>query len=150
MKKNFIIFIFLSLVFGTATGLGINLLTKKQKRSDQVNTTTPKELVVTDKSSIKERDVFGSQNANNFKDMAEGYLEIGGHKEGEGTHKILRPGGISQNVYLTSSITDLTQFEGMTVKVWGETFNAQKAGWLMDVGRVEVIKIKGEKPFEAE
>ena len=68
----------------------------------------------------------------------EGNLESGGIN-GEGTHKLIRPGGDSQTVYLTSSVLDLNQFVGKKVKVWGQTFSAKKAGWLMDVGRVEVL-----------
>jgi hypothetical protein len=36
----------------------------------------------------------------------------------------------------------------MQVKVWGETFKGQKAGWLMDVGRVQVIDTEAEAPVE--
>jgi hypothetical protein len=36
----------------------------------------------------------------------------------------------------------------MIVKVWGETNKAQKAGWLMDVGRVQVVNPQGEAPAE--
>lgn len=79
----------------------------------------------------------GSSDSKTFKDSAEGTIEEGGINE-EGTHKLLRPGGESQTVALTSSILDLSQFEGKKVKVWGETFAAQKAGWLMDVGKVEL------------
>lgn len=81
--------------------------------------------------------VVGASNAKNFKDSAEGTLEAGG-VDGEGTHHLVRPGGPSQNVYLTSSVLDLNQFVGKKVKVWGETFAAQQAGWFMDVGKVEV------------
>ncbi len=81
--------------------------------------------------------VVGSSNAKNFKDSAEGTLEAGG-VDGEGTHHLVRPGGPSQNVYLTSSVLDLNQFVGKKVKVWGETFAAQQAGWFMDVGKLEV------------
>ena len=82
-----------------------------------------------------------------FKDSAEGYLEEGG-LEGEGSHKLLRPGGDSQTVYLTSSVTDLDELVGTEVRIWGETFKGQKAGWLMDVGRVEVLKVDAESPAE--
>lgn len=82
--------------------------------------------------------VVGSADAKTFKDSAQGELESGGI-DGEGTHKLIRPGGDSQTVVLTSSVLDLSQFEGKRVKVWGETFAAQKAGWLMDVGKVEVL-----------
>ncbi len=52
---------------------------------------------------------------------------------------MVRPGGDSQNVYLTSSIIDLSRFVKKKVKVWGETHAAQHVGWLMDVGRLEVL-----------
>jgi len=94
--------------------------------------------------NVKAGDVFGST-SDDFKDYTEGYLEVGG-VDGEGSHHLVRLGGESQTVYLTSSVTDLSKFEGMEVKVWGETNKGQKAGWLMDVGRVEVVKIEGQLP----
>lgn len=72
-----------------------------------------------------------------FKDSATGLLKEGGI-EGEGNFHLERPGGVSQNVYLTSGTVDLSKFLGKKVKVWGQTLNSQKAGWLMDVGLVEV------------
>lgn len=72
-----------------------------------------------------------------FPDTAEGKLEAGGI-DGEGAFHLVRPGGDSQNVYMTSSAVDLAQFIGKKVKVWGQTQTAQKAGWLMDVGKVEI------------
>lgn len=81
---------------------------------------------------------FGSDDTKTFKDTAEGKLENGGI-EGEGQYHLVRPGGDSQNVYLTSSSVDLSQFIGKKIKVWGQTQTAQTAGWLMDVGRVEVL-----------
>jgi len=80
---------------------------------------------------------FGSGDTKTFKDTAEGKLEAGGI-DGEGQYHLVRPGGDSQNVYLTSSYVDLSQFVGKKIKVWGETQAAQKAGWLMDVGKVQV------------
>ena len=74
-----------------------------------------------------------------FSDSAEGKLEEGGIED-EGSHHLVRPGGESQYVYLTSSIVDLDKFIGRQVKVWGETFAGQKAGWLMDVGKVKVLE----------
>ncbi len=76
----------------------------------------------------------------NFKDTAEGKIEVNDNSGGsEGSHILLRPGGASQTAYLTSSVVDLNQFVGKCVQVWGETFAAQKAGWLMDVGRVKLL-----------
>lgn len=72
-----------------------------------------------------------------FPDSVEGKLQEGG-VEGEGSFHLERPGGESQNVYLTSSTVDLSKYIGKKVKVWGQTFTAEKAGWLMDVGYIEV------------
>lgn len=88
---------------------------------------------------IEKGAVYGSNDLKTFKDTAEGQLEKGGI-DGEGSHHLVRPGGESQTVYLTSSIIDLDLFAGRKVKVWGETNTARKAGWLMDVGRVEVLE----------
>lgn len=87
---------------------------------------------------VKGEKVVGSQDKKTFKDNTEGVLEKGG-MNGEGTHHLIREGGPSQTAYLTSSVVDLDDFIGKKVRVWGETFGAEKAGWLMDVGRVEVL-----------
>ncbi len=105
----------------------------------------PTEISQVAGDNVKVGDVFGSVDTETFDTNAEGYLETGG-LDGEGSHSLIRPGGKSQTVYLTSSVTDLGKFEGMTIKVWGETFRGQKAGWLMDVGRVEVVTLQGERP----
>ncbi len=81
---------------------------------------------------------YGAGDTKTFKDTAEGVLKEGG-VEGEGQYHLERPGGDSQNVYMTSSLVDLSEFVGKKIKVWGETQKAQTAGWLMDVGKVEVL-----------
>ena len=73
-----------------------------------------------------------------FSDNAIGRLEVN-DENGEGSHKLIRPGGKSQTAYLTSSVIDLNQFTGKCVQVWGQTFTAQKAGWFLDVGRVKLL-----------
>lgn len=88
-------------------------------------------------SSINVGSTFGSNDVATFKDTAEGTVQQGGI-DGEGQYHLVRPGGDSQNVYMTSSVVDLSKFIGHKVKVWGQTQAAKKAGWLMDVGRVEV------------
>jgi len=94
-------------------------------------------------SKILKRDtpkkIVGSEDTSIFKDQAVGVIEEGGLDE-EGTHKLLREGGPSQTAYLTSSTVDLDEFIGNKVRIWGETFAGQKASWLMDVGRVEVLE----------
>jgi len=89
---------------------------------------------------IKTEKVVGSTDTSTFRDSAEGVLENGGI-DGEGTHHLVRAEGRpDQNAYLTSSVVDLDQYAGKKVKVWGETFTAQKAGWLMDVGKIELLE----------
>ncbi|MDO8639550.1 MAG: hypothetical protein Q7R53_01360 [bacterium] len=89
-------------------------------------------------SSVSKGAVVGSNDLKTFKDMAEGLLKTGGIN-GEGQFHLVRPGGESQNVYLTSSSVDLSKFIDKKIKVWGQTQKAQTAGWLMDVGRVEAL-----------
>ncbi len=137
-------------VAGLLTGFGINKLKAKTMGGSNEDTGTSGGIVAKvaqDVNSIQPGQVFGTADEKNFKDKAEGYLEAGGI-DGEGSHHLLREGGASQTVYLTSSVTDLSKFEGMRVKVWGETFKGLKAAWLMDVGRVQVVDVKGQKPTE--
>lgn len=88
---------------------------------------------------IKTEKVEGIADTKTFKDSAEGTIEKGGIN-GEGTHKLLREGGPSQTAYLVSSVIDLDTYVGKKVKVWGETFAAEKAAWLMDVGKIEILE----------
>lgn len=90
-------------------------------------------------SNISKGQTFGSDDTKTFKDQAVGILKKGG-TDGEGAYHLVRPGGDSQNVYLTSSLVDLSIFLDRKIKVWGQTQKAQRAGWLMDVGRVEVLE----------
>lgn len=94
---------------------------------------------LSDGSSIPKGTVVGSNDTKTFKDIAEGILKEGGI-DGEGAFHLERPGGESQNVYLTSSSVDLSKFINRKIKVWGQTQKAQHAGWLMDVGKVEVLE----------
>lgn len=106
--------------------------------SRQGGSSTPTE-VAQEGTELKSGQVFGSSDEKAFRDSAEGTLAKGG-VDGEGSHKLIRPGGDSQTVYLTSSALNLDEFVGRKVKVWGETFTAQKAGWFMDAGRVEILE----------
>jgi hypothetical protein len=81
--------------------------------------------------------VVGSADTTTFKDSAIGVIQKNG-TDGEGTHSLIRDGGPSQTVTLMSSVVDLDQYVGKKVKVFGQTMAAQKAAWLMDVGRIEL------------
>ncbi len=96
-------------------------------------------------TGVKVGDIYGSASEKIFKDSATGVIDKGGFN-GEGTHKLVRPGGVSQTVYLTSSVVDLDTLVGDQVTIWGETFKGQKVGWLMDVGRVKVENLNMPLP----
>jgi hypothetical protein len=124
------IFIFIT---AAVLGLGSGLALARSGRTFPANTAeTPKA------GAIETGKKYGSDDTKTFRDTAEGILREGGI-DGEGQYHLERPGGPSKNVYLTSSVVDLSLFKGKRVKVWGETQKAQKAGWLMDVGRVQVL-----------
>ena len=127
LAKKTILAIVLILLSGILTGYLLSSAAKKQQISSG-----------TAEGNIGQKKVVGTSDTKTFKDFAEGVLEEGG-VNGEGTHRLIRPGGDSQTVYLTSSVLDLNQFTGKKVRVWGETFSAQQAGWLMDVGKIEVL-----------
>lgn len=119
----FFTFIALAVVIGVILGFGFSRFNKKSMSISKNVKTTAQTAGVVDKKT--------------FKDSAEGVLREGGI-DGEGNFHLERPGGISQNVYLTSTTVDLSTYIGKKIKVWGQTFQGQTAGWLMDVGLVEV------------
>lgn len=127
VDKKMLLSFFLIIVAGIVTGFFAGF-TKKMTAKSGGKT-----------SDNKIESAAGIKDTKTFKDTAEGVLKEGGI-EGEGSFHLERSGGKSQNVYLTSSTVDLSEYVGMKVKVRGETFKAEKAGWLMDVGFVEVIK----------
>lgn len=126
MKNAWIVFVIIAFL-GVGTGFALSKIISKEGGSPLAGVG----------QTLKGK-TFGSGDTKIFKDSAEGTLKEGGI-EGEGQYHLVRPGGDSQNVYLTSSLVDLSQFINKKVKVWGETQKAQHAGWLMDVGKVEVL-----------
>lgn len=129
---NFVIILIIVIILGAGTGYMLKKSAPGIVPSTTLSSPTDKNAVVAGKS-------YGSNDTSSFKDTAEGTLKEGGIGD-EGQFHLERPGGESQNVYLTSSIVDLSLFINRKIKIWGETQKAQKAGWLMDVGKVEVLK----------
>lgn len=124
------IFIFLLVVvLGVGTGYGASQYSKSKTNSATKQTTT---------AASEDGKTEGVTDTTNFKDTAEGILIEGGI-DGEGQYHLQRPGGESQNVYLTSSAIDLTKYINKKVQVWGQTFTSEKAGWLMDVGKIKEL-----------
>ncbi len=142
--KVFMIGVGLAIVLGLGTGYIVAAITKPAEVLPLASTTDNK-TGTTATTTIKVGQVFGSKDASAFKDSAEGIILAGGIGN-EGSHHLVRAGGASQNVYLTSSVLDLKMFENTKVKIYGETFKGKKAGWLMDVGRAEVIELNAPLP----
>lgn len=117
-----------AVLLGFGTGFGISKLIPASTSSSTASNT---------KATADGKTAAGIADKSTFKDSAEGLLKEGGI-DGEGSFHLERPGGESQNVYLTSSTVDLSAFVGKKVKVMGQTFSSDKAGWLMDVGYVEL------------
>lgn len=130
--KNLLIILVFTVILGGITGYVIATQTKVSGG----NTLTSGTI---NSSEITKGTIVGSNDTKTFKDVASGTLKDGGI-EGEGQFHLVRPGGDSQSVYLTSSSVDLSKFINKKIKVWGQTQTAQYAGWLMDVGRVEVLE----------
>lgn len=128
-KKKMLLMVLILIFLGVSSGYGLYLW-KKPK--------TIKRLATQVEGVLTTGDTFGVVDEEAFKDEASGIMTAGGIDD-EGSHHLVREGGESKYVYLTSSIIDLDQFIGKEVKIWGETFKAQKAGWLMDVGRLEIL-----------
>jgi len=140
-KKNTtrILFVSLAIVAGLLSGFFLSQAKLKQAGLPTVGeggmTQNP-----ADASSVKVGDVFGSKDQESFRDSATGIIQPGGI-DGEGSHHLERGNDESQWVYLTSSVVDLDLFLTTEVELWGETFQGKKAGWLMDVGRLKVLKL---------
>lgn len=90
-------------------------------------------------SSNKELEEAGLGDEKSYASTTEGVLKKGGIK-GEGTHYIDRGLGENKYVYLTSSVVDLDSFVDKKVTVWGETISAKYASWMIDVGKIKVVK----------
>ena len=121
---TFFTLIAVAVIIGAVLSFSFSRFNKKTTNNSNAKTTAQSAGVVDKKT---------------FKDSVEGILREGGI-DGEGNFHLERPGGLSQNVYLTSTTVDLSNYIGKKVKVWGQTFQAEKAGWLMDVGLVEIEK----------
>lgn len=131
LTNKVIVLIFAAVVLGILSGFGFS-----RNASISGSTTTNSTMNL---SNASKGTVVGSNDTKTFSDITEGIVKKGGI-DGEGTFHLVRPGGESQNVYLTSSNIDLQALIDRKIKVWGQTIQAQHAGWLMDVGRVEVLQ----------
>jgi hypothetical protein len=128
--QKLLIILIIAVVLGLGSGYGLS-----KRAAVGVDTTGG----TASSSKVEKGTIVGSGDTKIFKDVAEGILKMGGI-DGEGAYHLVRPGGDSQKVYLTSSHVDLSKFISRKIKVWGETQAAKVAGWLMDVGKLEVLQ----------
>jgi ABC-type ATPase involved in cell division len=107
LTGKLVTFLWVVLLLGGITGF---VLAKNSKTT--VATTSSS----SSSSSASSGTVVGSDDTSTFKDTVEGTVKEGGI-EGEGQFHLERPGGESQNVYMTSSTVDLSQFVDKKVKI---------------------------------
>ena len=106
--------------------------------SDITDTNTKQATKIIEGEDVKVGITYGNL-SKNFGDSAMGTIKSGG-VNGEGTHTLIREGGITQNAALTSSVVDLDLFIDKKVEVKGETNDSNKAGWFMDVGSIKILE----------
>ena len=119
--------------------IGLGVFTGYYFSGKKGSSSLPGGTGVVSQEKITKGNEFGSKDVSKFKDTATGVIEANG-VDGEGTHKLVREGGPSQTACLTSSVLDLDQFVGKKVQVWGESFQARKCGWLMDIGKIKILE----------
>lgn len=127
-NKILLIILVISVILGTATGYILSTKSPSKITSNGQNGSQPPKSA--------------NQDTKTFRDFAEGTIKIkpapkDPSQYSEGTHFLERTG--TTPVALTSSVVDLSKYEGKKIKVYGETQKALKEGWLMDVGKVEEV-----------
>lgn len=144
--KYLVAFIAVAVVLGLISGF---LLAKK--RLYLAGGTGGSTQVIEATGEFKKGQIFGAQDESIFSasEPATGILQPGGIG-GEGSHHIEKGANESQWVYVTSTAIDLDKFVGTKVTVWGETVSGNKAGWLMDVGRLRVEELNAAPINELE
>ena len=136
-KVVYLIIIFIAII----SGFWISRFLPTQTSLSNIDNDTPanKEAAkIIEGEEIKVGTTYGNL-SQNFSDSAIGVVKAGGVNN-EGTHTLIREGGVTQNAALTSSVVDLDLFIGKKVEVKGETNDSNKAGWFMDVGSIKILE----------
>ncbi len=118
-------------VLFAGVGSGYVLATQSSSTSPSGSTTNP---------VINSREV-GIQDSKTFRDCAQGTLDSvdQADRKLEGSHKLIREGGPSQTLYMTSSVVALDEYIGKKVEVCGETVTSKKVPWFMEVGKLKLL-----------
>jgi len=129
-----VLVILVIIVTGGLTGYLLN------KNKGKLTTNTSSAGGQTSNSVKNGANEIGIKDEKQFPDKATGKIVVNDNKDvPDGTHKLLRPGGVSQTAYLTSSVVDMKSLEGKCVDMLGQTQAAKKAAWFMDVGWVKIL-----------
>jgi len=138
-KRSIKIYIAIS-VIAVISGFWISrfLPTRVVDNKSMINSTNIQATKIEEGQEVKVGTTYGNL-SKNFSDSAMGTVKAGGIN-GEGTHTLLREGGVTQNAALTSSVVDLDLFIDKKVEVKGETNDSAKAGWFMDVGSIKILE----------
>ena len=131
-----------AVVLGTLTGFILSTKSSGSKISSSLSSNTKAKTA--------------QQDTQTFKDFAEGTIKTrpqpSDNEYSEGTHLLVREGAVP--VALTSSVVDLSQYEGKKVKVFGETFayvsrlnNMPKIGSIGSIGENTAARWLKERGF---
>lgn len=133
-SKKQTVFIVLSSVLvvlaGVFTGWQLSGGSVEGSEGTKITNVTPGDEGNPDEAGVEDESVFET--------VEEGVLVEGGF-EGEGTHHLERGDDPSKYAYLTSAVINLDNFNGRKVKIWGNTISGQKAGWLIEVGKIKAL-----------
>lgn len=142
-KKNnmWLSSVIILIIIFLGSGSGYILANQNNLFSSKVESPSQNQTTIANEKAVSNDTEAGIKDEKQFPDTAEGILEANdGSVTTEGTHRLIREGGPDKTAYLTSSVVDLSKFEGKKVMIMGQTYTAQTAGWLLDVGYIKVIK----------
>jgi hypothetical protein len=134
--------VFIILIIALTSGFFLSRFIPTKKIDQVANSIAQKDVITSDKITDKNQIEVGKTYGNVgkvFSDSATGVVQSG-NINGEGTHILVRDGGLSQRVSLMSSNLDLDLFINHKVEVKGQTNASNKTGWLMDVGTIKVLE----------
>ncbi|MFA4827250.1 MAG: hypothetical protein WC596_03315 [Candidatus Shapirobacteria bacterium] len=142
VQKSSFVPVLIILFLGLSAGFWLSRLAPLGSSGSNSSNGNGKNIISADKISSAADLIVGKYYGNtsqNFKDSVFGTIKKGGIN-GEGTHTLLREGGVTQSAALTSSVIDLDLFNDKKVEVKGETNSTTKAGWFLDVGVIKIVE----------
>lgn len=135
-----LLFLFVMALIIIAAGGGTGYLLANMSGTGGTSSDSPEISAPEGSTVVSKSGEEGIKDDQLFPDEAEGMLQVNdGAITKEGTHMLIREGGPDKTAFLTSSVVDLTKYEGKKVSVRGQTLSSQTAGWFMDVGWIKEL-----------